>query len=64
MPVDNIKCGKCGCKEFITQPDSYSVYEAVGNKLRFISAESTMGKDKLLCRDCGTELDTEGIKFI
>lgn len=62
--MDNAKCRKCGCKEFITQPDSYSVYEAIGNKLRFVSAESTMERDNLRCRDCGAELDTEGIKFI
>jgi len=62
--VDNIKCGKCGCKEIITQPDSYSVYQAVGNKLRFVSAESTMEREELRCRDCSAELDAEEIKFI
>ncbi len=61
---DNVKCLECGTKEFITQPNSYSVYEAYGNKLRFVSTELTGDKDTLYCRDCSAELDIEWIEFI
>ncbi|WP_462137149.1 hypothetical protein [Candidatus Mycalebacterium sp.] len=64
MSAKQIQCPECGGKEFISQPDSYSVYEADGNKLRFVSTELANDEDKLYCRDCSAELDTESVEFV
>lgn len=64
MLAKQLKCSECDSTQFVTQPDSYSVYEAKGNKLRFVSAELTHDKDKLYCRECSAELDTQGVEFI
>ncbi len=58
------QCSECGGKEFVTQPDSYSIYEANGNKLSFIRTELTNDEHRLYCRDCSAELDTEDVEFL
>lgn len=62
--TNQLKCPECGGEEFITPPDSYSVYKAKGDKLYFVSTELTNDDDRLYCRDCSAELDTEGVEFL
>ena len=57
------KC-KCGSIEFITDLNSYDVYEFVGTKLGYIKTELIDDKINLYCRDCGEILDDEKYEFI
>ena len=61
--TENLKCSECGSKEFVSEPDSYSVYQSEGDKLRFVSAELINDDTKIHCRDCGAKLDTDGVNF-
>lgn len=61
--TEDLKCSACGSKEFVSDLDSYSVYQAEGGKLHFVSAELINDDTKIHCRDCSAELDTEGVKF-
>ena len=36
----NLKCSECGSKEFISDLDSYSVYQAEGDRLQFDSVRN------------------------
>jgi len=47
---------KCGSTEFITNPNSYDIYNIVGNKLEFIKSETIDDKLKFYCRNCSEEL--------
>ena len=54
--TDNPKyaCPKCGAAEFITAPNSYDLFEAVGDKLLWRKTESgDSDEDALFCRECG-----------
>lgn len=52
-------CPECGCLEFVSSPDSYSVYKAEGDSLRFKCAETIEAEMDLHCRECGEEVPVE-----
>lgn len=45
---------ECGSREFITQPNRYSVYKIINDKLQFMNQEST-DNELLYCRDCSKQ---------
>ncbi len=46
---------KCSSNEFITQLNSYDLYQVVDGKLKFQKSEIINEKTKFFCRECGTE---------
>jgi len=50
---------KCGSTEFITNPNSYEIYNIVDSELEFVKSEIIDDELKFYCRDCGEELNTE-----
>jgi hypothetical protein len=49
-------CKHCGSTEFITNLNSYDVYEIFGGKLGWQRSEIIDEKFRLFCRECGEEL--------
>lgn len=45
-------CKFCGCKEFISNPNRYDIFEAKEDKLCFIDSEYVEDDLILFCRDC------------
>lgn len=53
----SLKCEHCGNdREFITEPNSYEVYEVIDNQLEYRRNEIIDEDLKLYCRDCSEEL--------
>jgi len=52
----SMKPCKCGSTEFITELNSYDIYNIVNNKLEFIKSEIIDNEIKLYCRNCSEEL--------
>lgn len=48
---------KCGHTEFVTNSNSYDVYQIINNKLEFIKSELIEDNLKFYCRNCGEELN-------
>lgn len=57
--MKQIQCKKCGCKEFITQPNKYDVYEVINGLLQYVQTENIDDEDILYCRECGEILKTK-----
>jgi DNA-directed RNA polymerase subunit RPC12/RpoP len=59
------KCTECGCEEFISQPDQYSIFENKNGILVFKKAELLNDKLELFCRECSEKLEfkEEDVKF-
>jgi DNA-directed RNA polymerase subunit RPC12/RpoP len=59
------KCKECGCEEFISQPDQYSIFENKNGILVFKNAELLNDKLELFCRECSEKLEfkEEDVKF-
>ena len=52
-----IMCKHCGNdKEFITQPNQYTIYKVINGELEYQKTELINEKCKLYCRECSTEL--------
>ena len=49
-------CPECECTTFVSEPDSYSVYEMNNGKLEYQRIEFIEDDIKISCRECGTEL--------
>jgi hypothetical protein len=49
----------CGCKEFVSNLNSYSIFHAEGEKLILQREEATEEETILNCRDCGKSLSFE-----
>ena len=45
-------CPHCGCAEYITMPDAYSLFQATGDKLHFARALLIDDYRPLYCRSC------------
>jgi hypothetical protein len=56
MEYPGILC-KCGCTEFVSEPNRYDVYTALNGSL--VLKESPFINDviRLFCRECGLELN-------
>jgi hypothetical protein len=52
----HIKLCECGSSEFITQPNSYDVYQIVNSELEFLKTEFIEDEITLFCRECGAKL--------
>jgi hypothetical protein len=52
---------QCGSKEFITEPNSYDVYEVIDDKLEYQKTEMIEDEVKIYCRECGEEMKEERI---
>jgi hypothetical protein len=48
-----MKSCRCGLAEFVTNPNSYDVFELVNGKLEFVKRESVNEKENIFCRKCG-----------
>lgn len=57
-------CPQCGGTVFSSAPDSYPVFEAVGDSLYFKRTELTNEGGSLCCEDCGEEVPEEFIRAI
>lgn len=51
------KCKICGCEEFVSQPNQYSVFEHREGKLICVSAETIEEELELYCRECSEKLE-------
>lgn len=49
-------CNNCGCKEFITKPNRYDVFESKNGKIIFKKSENVDEKVILFCRDCSEKI--------
>jgi len=47
----------CGSKEFITELNSYDIYELIKGKLEFQHSELIDDNIKIFCRKCGLIFD-------
>lgn len=50
---------KCGSKEFVTQPNTYDVYELIEGEMCFMSNELTNEEECYYCRDCGEQFNDD-----
>jgi hypothetical protein len=50
---------ECGSTEFVTQPNSYDIYELIDDILNFQRSELIDSEIKFYCRDCGKEFKTK-----
>jgi len=48
----------CGSTEFITDLNSYDIYEIIDGELTFMHTEFIDNEEKYYCRKCGEELKT------
>lgn len=53
--VPKYACPHCGCREFCTTPDEYSIYLADGDELLFQRTELCNDGIRLSCRECGED---------
>jgi predicted RNA-binding Zn-ribbon protein involved in translation (DUF1610 family) len=51
------KCEKCGCIEFISQPNKYDVFISDKDKIKFQYSLTVDDKIILYCRECGEQLE-------
>jgi len=51
-----IKSCECGSTEFITELNSYDVYELINGKLEFQHSEIIDDEINFFCRNCSKEL--------
>jgi hypothetical protein len=59
------KCKECGCEEFVSQPDQYSIFENKNGILVFKKSELVNDKLELFCRECSEKLEfqEEDVEF-
>jgi RNA polymerase subunit RPABC4/transcription elongation factor Spt4 len=57
MPEENYVCPECESEEFITEPNQYDVLVFEDNKFIIQKTLSTNDKEKIICRECWTEVD-------
>jgi len=50
---------KCGSTEFVSNLNSYDVFELVDGKLEFQRKENIDNKEEIFCRECGKKLKTK-----
>jgi hypothetical protein len=51
-----MKSCKCSSTEFVTNPNSYGVFELVNGKLEFIRTESSEDEIHVFCSKCYKEV--------
>ncbi|MCA6071197.1 MAG: hypothetical protein LE168_02230 [Endomicrobium sp.] len=47
---------KCGSTEFVSNPNSYDVFELVVGKLEFIRMEFADEEEDIFCRECAKKI--------
>ena len=57
-------CPHCGATVFSSAPDSYPVFEAVGDSLYFKRTELAEGDMTLCCEECGEDAPEEFVRAI
>ncbi len=59
------KCKKCGCEEFVSQPNQYNIFENNNGILILKTVELVNDKLELFCRECSEKLEfnENDIKF-
>jgi hypothetical protein len=50
---------KCGSTEFVSNPNSYDVFELVDGKLEFIGREFADEEEEIFCRECTKKIKIE-----
>ncbi len=53
------QCLKCGCEEFVSEPNQYDVLRFEVGKFEVRHAEDVHDKIKIFCRACGAEIDEQ-----